>query len=148
MKSVLATVGLIILIGVANSRSPRAIPAPPKLGARCMGSNFELGLDNVPINNEVSTSIMNMWVFTPRNRNTALGWLFKNKRGDLYVQFRTRATNLLLQYASTKTYIPGDGHRFSIPAKVSIDRAFQIETDLGAHGVIRLSCFTKDLPKL
>lgn len=135
----------VLLASAISTHGSRRFPkiVPPTSGAVCMGSPKSLTLlqDNIPYDNRVSTSIVNIWAFVPEKGGPAKAWLFLNGLGDYYMLFNggTEQNSYLYLPASWRYF---EGHRpYYRPTEVTPDELVNIETIFGAHEIIRVSCF-------
>ena len=120
----------------------------PTAGAVCMGSSAitQIGTDNLGNpDNTIGTSIVNIWGFAHRESGSTIAWLYKNAIGDYYLQFPKRAEAHSYLYIKNQTrFFSGKGQFGYVPEKISPAELISIENLLGAHDIVRLSCFTRD----
>lgn len=124
------------------------MPATPLIGRQCFSSPLFLATDNAPLNNEISTSVVNIWAFIgPPVDPRPVAWLYKNASGKFYIQFRGPelpsyhsalpfAEKLFARAKNSPTFFP------IVP--VNIAQIFMLENTLGQHGIVRESCFLND----
>lgn len=92
----------------------------PKVDAKCYQSVFNLGTDNVPVGNGLSTSVVNIWAFNDRT-GRSVAWLYKNNSGKYYLQISKVvdpriASSLGINSKFLKRPIPGGNYT---PIRVS-----------------------------
>jgi hypothetical protein len=76
---------VFVLMYVAGT-SAAVLPVHPKVDAICLGSPMHLGTDNIPMNDNPKTSVINMWAFVGRDPHMAIAWHYENRLGKHYVQ--------------------------------------------------------------
>ncbi|MHB8153184.1 MAG: hypothetical protein ACYDG3_08995 [Bacillati bacterium] len=142
----MVSVVLAMLLATASGGRFPAI-VPPREGAVCAGSPLVLTLlqNNLPQGNLYSTSIVNIWAFIDRRGGAAKAWLYKNWLGHYYIAFSET------QKPSEYPYLRGNWRFFGDPGggvygprRVHLRELLGIENALGAHGILRVSCFSHD----
>ena len=125
-------------------RLPTVVPPTP--GAVCDGSprSLTLSLDNMPDDNRVSTSIVNIWAFVPEKQGAAKAWLFLDGIGDYYFLFSGNELEKSYSYLPESwRYFKGK-KPFYEPVELTPEEILDLEARFGAHNIIRVSCFTHD----
>ena len=137
------------LMYVAGMSAP-VLPMHPKVDAICLGSPMHLGTDNIPMDNNPKTSVINMWAFVDRDQHTAVAWHYENRLGKQYVQLSIPHAS-----ASKEAISPAQYKRFMVVMPYSEFASENVQvtpSDLAAlrHSYARIgirerACFTNRL---
>lgn len=117
----------------------------PSSGATCYGSPIPVGTGNVPLDNNVSHSVTNTWVFLDSKR-MPVAWIYKNGSREYYVQLSSRiSAQVAKSWNLSPSFLkrPYNGSNY-IPSPVSSQSLFPLATAFLARGYRLVGCFTDD----
>ena len=130
------------------ARSERVIvhPVPDQ---QCMGSPLRIGSDNLPIDGDRQTTIIDIWAFTVDAGNHTLVWEYQTVSSQMWLQANLSVARLRSRLGST-LYARIVGHSLmgrigGIPIQVSASNLRNIENALARKGIDRQQCFSQPL---
>ena len=119
----------------------------PRNDAQCYNSVRRLGTDNVPLDDSLRHSVVNVWAFIGRGEAQPIAFLYKNYSSEYYLEFTNSMREALARswgIPSKFLIRPHSGVNFA-PQRVSADEMLKIEQVLLSHNAVLAGCFAHDL---
>ena len=140
------------MVYVLGAVAPGLTITSPKVDATCVGSPLHLGTDNIPMNNEPETSVINMWAFIGPAGPDAVAWHYETRLGKHFIQTSVReraVSKRALSPAQYKLYTAVLPHadRASESVLVSSAALTSLAKSYARVGVHQNACFTSRLPE-
>lgn len=119
----------------------------PRNNAQCYNTVRRLGTDNVPMDNTLAHSVVNVWAFLSPGEAHPVAFLYKNYSSEYYLEF----TKFISIRDAASWRIPSrflvrkvEGVNFR-PQRVNTSEILGVQQLLLSHNVVMTGCFTHDL---
>lgn len=119
----------------------------PRNDGQCYNAPRRLGTDNIPLDDTLAHSIVNIWAFIEINHKQPIAFVYRNHSAEYYFEF----TQLMSDHMGKSWKIPAkflDRNHAGInyhPVKVDSDTILRIQQLLLSHNIVLTGCFTHDL---
>jgi hypothetical protein len=141
---------ILFLAVLTSGQQPINLSLPPRADARCEGSPWGLGTDNVPQSDDYRTTITGVWSYHVGTSRAAIGWLYVNVSGQYWFQAKLPISPELRGAAASIPVLRLLLNEKSIaratrPVHITVGPR-EFDASLEKYGIERWQCFTHPFP--